>query len=69
MECLPSKASMGRATLGGCAPCHLPNLVTGVDGVNADLSCELWNTPSLADPMLLATTAAEVSTFTASTHR
>ena len=45
-----------RTTVGECAPCHLPNLITNPDGVAADLPCELCQSPTLADPMLLCDT-------------
>ena len=36
-----------------CAPCMIPNLVTGDMGVAADLACAVCGSPSMADPMLL----------------
>jgi hypothetical protein len=36
-----------------CAPCHIPNLVMGEDGVSADLECEVCRSASMAEPMLL----------------
>lgn len=36
-----------------CAPCRVPNLVTGELGIAADMACEVCGSASMAEPMLL----------------
>ena len=39
-----------------CAPCRIPNLVTSDLGVAAELACQVCNSPTMADPMLICDT-------------